>query len=436
MMLSTAENERLTRVGPGTPMGELMRRYWQPIAVTAELNAKPTRPVRILGEDLVLYRDKSGTLGLIERFCPHRRVDLSYGIPEEHGLRCMYHGWMMDETGQCIEQPFEETVHPDGRFKEKVKITGYPAQELGGLIWAYLGPAPAPLLPRWDLLVWDNVLRDIGVSVLPCNWLQCMENSLDPVHTEWLHVYQTSAVLEREGAVADRSELPRRAHQKIGFDRYENGLVKKRVTEGTTETDVEWTVGHPIIFPNWLGGTTGFQMRVPIDDTHTLHILYNVYVPPEGVVLEPQEEIPGYDVPYIDEEGRAAVNFVIGQDTMAWWTQGPIAKRQLEKLGQSDVGIILYRKLLEEQMRLVEDGADPMNTFRDPAENEIIFTFDEHRPAGERRMTGRRRIGGAFQAIAMSGEQDPDTGKLVRSPTGKYGPIARTAEEIFARAQR
>ena len=263
-----------------------------------------------------------------------------------------------------------------------------------------------------------------------------MENSLDPVHTEWLHVYQTSAVLEREGAVADRNELPRRAHQKIGFDRYENGLVKKRVTEGTTETDVEWTVGHPIIFPNWLGGTTGFQMRVPIDDTHTWHILYNVYVPPEGVVLEPQEEIPGYDVPYVDEEGRAAVNFVIGQDSMAWWTQGPIAKRELEKLGQSDVGIILYRKLLEEQMRLVEDGADPMNTFRDPAENEIIFTFDEHRPAGERRMTGRRRIGGAFQAIAMSGEQDPDTGKLVRSPTGKYGPIARTAEEIFARAQR
>ena len=93
-------------------MGELMRRYWHPIAAAAELDERPTKPVRLLGEDLVLYRDKSGTLGLIERACPHRRVDLSYGIPEEHGLRCMYHGWMMDETGQCIEQPFEETVHP------------------------------------------------------------------------------------------------------------------------------------------------------------------------------------------------------------------------------------------------------------------------------------------------------------------------------------
>ena len=436
VMLSTAENERLTRVGPGTPMGELMRRYWQPVAVTSELNTRPTRPVRILGEDLVLYRDRSGEYGLIDRFCPHRRVDLSYGIPEEHGLRCMYHGWMMDETGQCIEQPFEETVHPDGRFKEKVRVTAYPVEELGGLLWGYLGPSPAPLLPRWDLLAWDNVLRDIGTTVLPCNWLQCMENSLDPVHTEWLHVYLTSAVLEREGAIADRSEIARLAHRKIGFDRYANGLVKKRVVEGTTEDDPEWTVGHPIIFPNWLGGTTGFQMRVPIDDTHTWHILYNVYVPPEGVELEPQEEIPGYDVPYVDEEGRAAVNFVIGQDTMAWWTQGPTAKRHLEKLGQSDVGIILYRKLLEEQMRLVEDGVDPMNTFRDPAENEIIFTFDEHRAPGERRLKGRRRIGGAFQTLPMSGEKDPDTGKLVRSPTGKYGPIARTAEEIFARAAR
>ena len=279
-----------------------------------------------------------------------------------------------------------------------MRVTAYPVEELGGLLWAYMGPQPAPLLPRWDLLAWDNVLRDIGTTVLPCNWLQCMENSLDPVHTEWLHVYLTSAVLEREGAIADRSEIARRTHQKIGFERYANGLVKKRVVEGTTEDDPEWTVGHPIIFPNWLGGTTGFQMRVPIDDTTTWHILYNVYVPPEGVELEPQEEIPGYDVPYVDEAGRAAVNFVIGQDTAAWWTQGPIARRELEKLGQSDVGIILYRKLLEEQMRLVEDGVDPMNTFRDPAENEIIFTFDEHRAPGERRLKGRRRIGGAFQA--------------------------------------
>ena len=192
-MLSSTENERLTSIMPGTPMGNLFRRYWHPIAASAELGpapeGRPTKAVRVLGEDLVLYKDRSGTLGLIDRLCAHRRVDLSYGIPEEHGLRCMYHGWLYDETGQCIEQPFEETVHPDGRFKEKVRVASYPVEELGGLVFAYLGPQPAPLLPRWEPFQWEDGWSDIGTAELPCNWLQCMENSLDPVHLEWLHGY-------------------------------------------------------------------------------------------------------------------------------------------------------------------------------------------------------------------------------------------------------
>ena len=263
-----------------------------------------------------------------------------------------------------------------------------------------------------------------------------MENAVDPVHTEWLHIYQTSAVLEREGIIADRDEMPRRTHQKIGFDRYANGLVKKRVVEGTTEQDREWAVGHPIIFPAWISIINGFQMRVPIDDTHTWSINYNVYVPPEGVILDPQEEIPGYEVPYLDENGRCLQNFVVAQDTTAWITQGPIANRTKEKLGQSDVGVILYRKLLEEQMRLVEDGADPMNTFRDPAENEVIYTFDEYRAPGARPEKGILQLGGAFMSVPMAGERDPETGKHIRSLSGRYSPVARTAEEIFARAQR
>ena len=181
-MLSIQENDKISRVGPGTPMGELMRRYWHPIAAAAELDDKPTKPVRLLGEDLVLYKDKSGTLGPHRAVsAPHRRVDLSYGIPEESGLRCMYHGWMMDETGQCIEQPFEETVHPDGRFKEKVKVAGYPVQVLAGMVFAYMGPAPAPLLPNWEPFTWEDGWSEVALAPLPCNWLQCMENSLDPV---------------------------------------------------------------------------------------------------------------------------------------------------------------------------------------------------------------------------------------------------------------
>ena len=134
-MLPSGDNEILTRVGPGAPMGNLMRRYWHPVAASVQMSGATVLAVRVLGEDLVLYRDRSGTLGLIERYCAHRRVNLAYGIPEERGLRCMYHGWLYNETGQCIEQPFEETVRPEARFKDKIKLQGYPVQELGGLVW-------------------------------------------------------------------------------------------------------------------------------------------------------------------------------------------------------------------------------------------------------------------------------------------------------------
>ena len=196
-MLSVKDNEAITQVGPGTPMGELMRRYWHPIAATGELDAHATKAVRLLGEDLVLYKDRSGTYGLIERLCAHRRVDLSYGIPEENGLRCMYHGWMYDESGQCIEQPFEETVHPDGRFKEKVKIQGYPVEDRFGMLWAYMGPLPAPLNPTWEPYAYENGFAAIGIAELPCNWLQCQENSLDPLHFQWLHRYFGGYMMNR-----------------------------------------------------------------------------------------------------------------------------------------------------------------------------------------------------------------------------------------------
>ena len=195
-MLTAEENERLTRVGPGTPMGELMRRYWQPIATMAELDDNPVRPVKLLGESLILYRDRKGGLGLIGDSCPHRRMSMLYGIPNERGLRCPYHGWLFSETGQCLEMPGEPA---DSTFPSRVRTTAYPVEESAGLVFAYLGPEPTPLLPRWDLFVWDNVLRDIGSVVIPCNWLQIMENSLDPVHVEWLHGEFSNYVLERLG---------------------------------------------------------------------------------------------------------------------------------------------------------------------------------------------------------------------------------------------
>src|SRR6201999_1653315 len=137
-----------------------------------------TKRVRILGEDLVLFRDRSGKLGLIAEACPHRRASFAYGIPVEDGIRCPYHGWKFDGSGRCLEQPNEPA---DSTFKDKIQATAYPVEELGGLVFAYLGPAPAPLLPRLDGFVAPGTIRAVGQAIVPCNWLQIMENSLDPI---------------------------------------------------------------------------------------------------------------------------------------------------------------------------------------------------------------------------------------------------------------
>ena len=155
-MVSVETNERLTHVGPGTPCGELMRRYWVPIAPYAQLQENPVRKVRVLGEDLVLFQTERGQLGLIGERCLHRAVDLQFGFPDEDGLRCPYHGWLYGADGRCLDTPLED---PTKTFKNQLRLTAYPVQELGGLVFAYLGPEPAPLLPRWDLFVWPNAVR-------------------------------------------------------------------------------------------------------------------------------------------------------------------------------------------------------------------------------------------------------------------------------------
>ena len=369
-MLSVQANEEITRVGAGTPMGELMRRYWHPIAATPELKENPTKSVRLLGENLTLYKDRSGTLGLIDESCPHRRVNLLYGIPEEKGLRCPYHGWLMDETGQCIEMPAEA---PDSTFKDRVKVRAYPVQELGGLVFAYLGPEPAPLLPRWEWLVEQHAYRQVNFLVLPANWLQCMENSLDSTHTEWLHGHYANYVYSRNGAPQERLRTPAH-HLKIGYDVFEYGIIKRRVQEGETEEDADWVFGHPILFPNILSGPN--QFRVPIDDGHTLHVDYVSSRLDPDVPAPAPEEIGVYYAPLRGDDGRIITNYLFGQDYMAWATQGQhsdgIAERHLEKLAESDKGIILYRRLLKEQMKVVADGGEPMNSFRDPATNQCV----------------------------------------------------------------
>jgi 5,5'-dehydrodivanillate O-demethylase len=384
-MLRAEQNERLTRVGPGTPMGDLLRRYWHPIAAKQQIIEKWTVPVRLMGEDLVLFRDRNGALGLIDRYCPHRRVDMAdCSIPESGGLRCAYHGWMFDGTGQCVEQPFEEVANPDAHFKERTKIAGYPVQELGGLIWAYLGPLPAPLLPNWHPLVMEEAVRDIAITHLPCNWLQCQENSLDPVHVEWMHRYFGYWVNEQKlgnFAVSDGVGNAQR-HVKIGFDEFDHGIIKRRVLEGYTEEDDDWKHGHPVLFPNTLVVGNSFQVtmqfRVPVDDENTLHISLYTWGAAPGKQAPVQAAPPYRYVHVRDERGNWVTDKIFNQDYMAWITQGPIAQRHLERLGASDTGIILFRQQLERELRKVESGIDPMNTFRDPASNVSIDVPIEH----------------------------------------------------------
>src|SRR5437899_560195 len=149
-MLSEADNVLLTQTSAGTPMGDLLRRYWIPLAAESEFDGISIKPVRLMGEDLTLYKDLSGTVGLVDRHCPHRRADLSYGFVEQCGLRCNYHGWLFDQAGRCTEQPWEDVAVPEARFKDKIHVKAYPVETRAGLIWAYLGPQPAPLVPNWE----------------------------------------------------------------------------------------------------------------------------------------------------------------------------------------------------------------------------------------------------------------------------------------------
>lgn len=382
-MLTQEQNETLTRVGPGTPMGDLMRCYWHPIAAVAELDARPFRtlPIQLLCEDLVLFRDGSGKLGLVEQRCAHRRVNLVNGIVEKDGLRCPYHGWKYDHAGRCIEQPFEQTSRPDSDYKSRCGIKAYPVEELAGLIWAYLGAQPAPLLPRWAPLVWEEAVRDISAAVLPCNWLQCQENSPDPVHTEWLHAYlgNYARAINNPSDASDFRELgptAGRSTQKIRFSEFEYGQVKMRMVEGDRGDEEDWTVGHPTIFPNGLltGSQWSYamQFRVPRNDTSTYHVTLYVFPAAPGTKAPRQDYVPYRQVPLKNGNGNWILDFTFNQDYMAWSEQGPIAERHLEKLGLSDQGIVLYRQMLLREIEKVRRGEDPMGVFRDPERNSCV----------------------------------------------------------------
>jgi 5,5'-dehydrodivanillate O-demethylase len=415
-MLTAEENDLLCRVGPGTPMGDLMRRYWQPIAAAGELTEEqPVKPVRILGEDLALFRDLSDRLGLVSLYCPHRLRPLTYGIPEEEGLRCPYTGWLFDVDGRCLDIPFEPE---DSTLKYEVRTAAYPAQELGGLVWAYLGPQPAPLLPPWDLLVADNVFRQIGHALLPCNWLQCMESTVDPIDNPYLYTAAGRGALRGQGRSRVAKVPPGRPRLLSDFERNQYGVVQRcrLLASGTggsaRNSSGEWTEAHPLVFPVTVRSGNAFrqelQFRVPVDDTHTWNIYYQAFVPSSGVKAPKQREIPFFEIPIRDAAGDLIFDVPGARDMVLWISQGDILDRTREHLSEGDRGVELYRRMLQQQVAIVEDGGDPINTFRAEAQtgpsielkpigNESLLPLPPFDPSKKR--AGVERYSPAFKQV-------------------------------------
>ena len=368
-MLTREENELLTRVERGTPAGELLRRYWQAVGVAGEFtDEKPIKAVKVLGEELVLYRDKKKNYGLVGEHCPHRSASLAFGRVDEEGIRCPYHGWKFNNSGRCLEQPAEP---PGSTFKDRIKHTAYPVEKLGGLLFAYLGPEPRPMLPRWDVLAWEQGRRWIVIdSVIDCNWLQPMENSVDPAHLYWLH-----------GHSAHLAPLVRDYDERHEFSCFEYGIMKRRITPPKKSGGQSLIDQHPLLFPNVLrhvapyrkdgGFRHNLQIRIPIDDTHTQ--VYRVSFVPCETERSPADADAPFEYSRLKTAEREYnMKEVSAQDSMAWETQGAITDRTREHLGIGDEGIILFRKLLKEQIEVAQRGQDPIGVIRDPDKNRII----------------------------------------------------------------
>ncbi len=371
-MLSAARNEMLTRVGPGTPMGELLRRYWQPIGGASQLETNPIKTIRLMCEDLVLYKDLSGHYGLIDRHCPHRRADMSYGWVEEKGIRCNYHGWMMNAAGKVIEQPWEDTTNPTGRARENCGTKAYPVRECAGLLWAYMGPLPAPEFPVWEPFTYENGFREIVLADIPCNWLQCQENSCDPVHFEWMHDNWGSRL---KGGGANTAAK----HLKLVFEDYDYGLIYRRVRENQPENSKYWTVGRVALWPNGFYLGHHFEWRVPVDDENTLSIAWFFMRVPRGREPYVQKSVPTWISPIRDENGRWISSHVINQDIVAWVGQGVIADRTKENLRSSDIGISMMRQQFLKDMDAIAEGRDPKAVLRDPEAAKCVDLPDMYR---------------------------------------------------------
>lgn len=372
-MISQDENERWTRVGPGTPAGELLRHYWWPVAFSDEIQGQRPTPVRLLGEDFVLFRDGSGRLGMLEPLCAHRRTALTNGRVEQAGVRCCYHGWLWDAQGRCLETPCEE---PGSTLKDKVHMAAYAVQEAAGLVFAYIGTKPAPALPNYDLLVHNSGTRYVYGTVNHFNWLQAAENAADLTHLGWLHAgpYPMYAGKQPKITYSPRDYGLDYAMDVPGMPADNRGSVifpcHNRFASGRTEQG---------------GSRQNMIFRTPQDDTTTLNFFISLIPSADGQLIHKTENPPermqaGRGSPW-DQKERGVYEQVddgwwgihsFDQDRAALEGQGLIYDRSRENLAPSDRGVALYRRMLRESLEAVAEGRDPPGVIRDPAHNPVL----------------------------------------------------------------
>jgi len=359
------EDAELTHVGPGTPCGEYLRRFWQPICFSADLRDLPLR-VTILGEDLVAFRDLRGTVGLLELHCPHRGTSLEFGLISTRGIRCCYHGWLFDVDGTILETPGEPA---NSTLKDRLCHGAYPIHEYNGIVFAYMGPPDRqPPFPMYDSFTRPGYRLIPGQKYFyPCNWLQILENAMDPVHTAFLHTIVTGSQFTDEfGKVPelDFTETPagmiyiatRRVGENIWARMVENVLPNLQ------QVAPVWEDGHQV---HPFSGPMMSRWIVPQDDTHTMFIEFRHVSETEGATpswwADRNVMLPG-QLP--DADSYEASQRRPG-DYEAQVSQRPVAIHGLEHMGATDRGIIIFRQQIRRGIRAVQTGRDPEGLWRE-----------------------------------------------------------------------
>lgn len=393
-MMTQEENDLLTQTGPGTPCGELIRRYWQPAALSEELppGGAPL-PVTLLGEELVLFRDDQGRPGLLGLHCAHRGADLSYGRLEDGGLRCIYHGWLYDVHGRCLDQPGEPG---GGEHKDAIRHTAYPCIERAGVIFAYLGAGEPPLLPGYEFLTVPENHVSVTKALHDCNYLQGSEGNIDPIHNTLLHYpFQVrslaiTGVAEYQGFRGGRGAAP--GIETIDAEITDFGVrLSRSCPVGTDKKYLRifcFMLPNLTCFPGGPQGEEGYSANwhVPIDDAHHWKYIFSFSrVKPVERDFAAYGRGAGMTEDYrfvanktnrylqnretLNTSSYSGIDGVPVQDLWAVEGAGPVQDRTQEHLVSSDIAIVAQRKLLLKAIRDVQEGKDPPHVIRDPAKN-------------------------------------------------------------------